>query len=75
MTGSEIIASKPVHVFSGNVRAWVPDLTGKSRDHLIEEILPRDRYEYTYLQIVDIVLSQKYVSVFAKVLNVFSAGI
>lgn len=43
LTGTEIIATKPIHVFSGNVRAWVPDITGKSRDHLIEEILPRDR--------------------------------
>lgn len=43
LTGTEITASKPIHVFSGNVRAWVPDATGKSRDHLIEEILPCDR--------------------------------
>ena len=43
LTGTEIRASKPIHVFSGNVRAWVPDARGKSRDHLIEEILPCDR--------------------------------
>lgn len=45
LTGTEIVASKPIHLFSGNVRAWVPDITGKSRDHLIEEMLPRDRCE------------------------------
>lgn len=43
LTGSEILSDKPIHVFSGNIRAWVPDSSGKSRDHLIEQIMPRDR--------------------------------
>lgn len=43
LTGSIIKASKPIHAFSGNVRAFVKAGEGFSRDHLVEELVPVDR--------------------------------
>lgn len=44
LSGSVITASNKVHVFSGNVRAFVKAGEGLSRDHLVEELLPTDRW-------------------------------
>lgn len=43
LSGSIITANKNIHVFSGNVRAFVKAGEGLSRDHLVEEMVPTDR--------------------------------
>ena len=43
LSGSVITGNKKLHVFSGNVRAFVKAGEGLSRDHLVEELIPTDR--------------------------------
>lgn len=44
LSGSLITANNKIHVFSGNVRAFVKAGEGLSRDHLVEEMVPTDRW-------------------------------
>lgn len=47
LSGSVIESNKPIHVFSGNVRSMVngrSEYSGYSRDHLIEQMIPTNRY-------------------------------
>ena len=44
LTGSVITSSEPIHVFSGNVRTFIETGEGLSRDHLVEELVPVDRW-------------------------------
>lgn len=43
LSGSIVTSTKKIHVFSGNVRAFVKAGEGLSRDHLVEEMIPTDR--------------------------------
>lgn len=43
LTGTMIYSDMPIHVFSGNVRSFVPNRKGASRDHLVEQLLSVDK--------------------------------
>ncbi|VDH98731.1 Hypothetical predicted protein [Mytilus galloprovincialis] len=50
LTGSHIISDKPVGVLSGNKKAVVGH-TGKSRDHLVEMLLPVDSWGKNFVTV------------------------
>jgi hypothetical protein len=44
LSGTVIRSDKDIHVFSGNIRAFIKAGEGLSRDHLVEELVPTDRW-------------------------------
>lgn len=48
LTASEVISSKPVALLSGHVRSSVPTVTSNSKDHLVEQLPPIDKWGKTY---------------------------
>ena len=50
LSGTRVQSSAPVNVYSGNIRAKVsevenrPDINTGSRDHLVEQLIPVDRW-------------------------------
>lgn len=44
VSGTELLADKPIAVFGGNKRAGVPNKVGTSRDYLVEQIPPLDAW-------------------------------
>lgn len=48
LTGSDITATKPIAVISGHVRSSVPTKSAASKDHLVEQLPPVDKWGKTY---------------------------
>lgn len=44
VSGTELLADKPVAVFSGNKRTSIPTNVGNYRDHLVEQLPPLDAW-------------------------------
>lgn len=44
VSGTEILANKPVAVFSGNRRTSIPNSVGQYRDHLVEQMMPLEAW-------------------------------
>ena len=48
LTGSKIVADKPLSIISGHECAFVPSYTSSVCDHLIEQVLPTSQWGTTY---------------------------
>ncbi|MBM4178442.1 MAG: choice-of-anchor D domain-containing protein [Ignavibacteria bacterium] len=48
LTGSYVRSSKPVALLSGHVRSSIPSLTTNSKDHLVEQLPPVDKWGKSY---------------------------
>lgn len=44
VSGTEVLANKPVAIFSGNRRTSVPSSVGSYRDHLVEQMIPLEAW-------------------------------
>ena len=49
ITGTEVVSDKPVAVFSSNERTSVPTNVGNFRDHLVEQMIPVEFWQDTFL--------------------------
>lgn len=47
LTGTYIQSTKPVAVFSGNIRASIPP-SSRTRDHLVEQMIPVHTWGYEF---------------------------
>lgn len=44
VSGTEVLANKPVALFSGNRRTSIPNSVGSYRDHLVEQMIPLEAW-------------------------------
>jgi len=48
LTGTKVVASKSLSVFSGHECAWIANIKGRFCDHLVEQMLPTELWDKVY---------------------------
>ncbi len=73
VSGTELLASKPIAVFAGNRRTSIPTLVGNFRDHLVEQLPPLESWGKQALvaPLFNITPSSNYTAV-VRVLSAFN---